>query len=113
MNFSRYLDGMFLTVVGLMALASVAAAHEGQVHVMGTVAEVDAGHIVVTDQKSHRVSITTTPETKFSKGDAPSSLEAVKVGARVVVDVVGEPSAYIASGVRLARTIHGPQRILR
>lgn len=76
-------------------------AHEGKTHVMGTVAAVDAQHVVVTDRDGKEVSINLTKGTKYEKGDAPAQASALKVGARVVIDVAGTPPNLTATEIRL------------
>ena len=90
-----------LVLVSLVCATAVLA-HEGKIHVMGTVSAVDAQHVVVTDREGKTISIALTKDTKFEQTDAPATASAVTVGARVVIDVTGKPESFTATEVRIA-----------
>lgn len=96
-----------MAVVLAFALALFAAgparAHEGHEHrVMGTVAAIDAKHIEVTTKDGHRTTIQLNAETRFLRGESPTTLDGVKVGERVVVTTVEKQEKMIARAVLLA-----------
>jgi hypothetical protein len=73
-------------LVGMMASAGLAIAHEGHEHkAMGTVAAVDAKHIEVADKDGKKASFQLTPETKYQHGTMAAEASHVTVGQRVVV----------------------------
>jgi len=82
------------------ALAHGDIKHGGE-HVMGTVSAVDAEHLVVEDRAGRTVSINLTKETKYFAGEAAALASHVRVGGRVVVDVVGEEGSFTATQIRL------------
>jgi len=73
----------------LIACISVTAAavfaHGGEVHVMGTVAQVAQDSITVKTAESKMVAVTVAPETKFIKARAEAKSSDLKVGDRVVI----------------------------
>lgn len=78
-----------------------AAAHEGKIHIMGTIARVDAEQVVVTDREGKQVSISLTKETKYEQGGAATTVNALKPGIRVVIDVRGSAGDFTATQVRV------------
>ena len=85
-----------------LVCATAVLAHEGKIHVMGTISAVDAQRVVVTDREGKTVSITLTNDTKYEQGDAAAAASALKVGARVVIDVTGKPESFTATEIRIA-----------
>lgn len=94
-----------LSVLLPVLCATAVRAHEGQTHVMGTVSAVDGRHVVVTDRGGKTVSIALTKDTKYEQGDAPAAASALKVGARVVIDVTGKPDSLTATDIRIAPAV--------
>ena len=76
-------------------------AHEGKVHVMGTVVESDAHHVVVKDQAGKSHSLLFTKDTKYWRGKTAATAADLKVGERIMVDAVGEGAKAAASEIRL------------
>ena len=73
-------------LLGMFALSILAAFdQEGKVHVMGTIAGIDDHHVIVKD----------------TSGKTATTAAALKVGKRVMVDVVGEGTKATASEIRL------------
>ena len=75
-------------------------AHEGKVHVMGTVTALDAEHVVVKDREGKTVPIRLTKDTKYQKGEAAAVAADLKVGDRVVIDVTGKEDDPTATEIR-------------
>lgn len=92
------LSGFFLVLCAAAALW----AHEGSTHILGTVTEVAAGHVVVqtTDQKT--VTIKTTPKTRYRTTKEASSREALQVGHRIVAEVTKDATGLTASELRFS-----------
>ncbi|HSB64494.1 MAG TPA: hypothetical protein VLJ18_10030 [Thermoanaerobaculia bacterium] len=96
-------------LLGVMVFApGVVAAHEGEDHmkhkkVMGTVTSVDAEkgrlEIKMKDGRSETVSLD--KSTKVMKGDKPTTIGHVTVGARVVVTTMDHSGMRMAIEVRL------------
>ena len=77
-------------------------AHEGMIHVMGTVTAVTDKSVTVetTDKKSVEVGLTGT--TSYLKGSQPATLKELKVGDRVVIHAVKVKDALVAHEVRFS-----------
>lgn len=84
-------------------------AHEGKVHVMGTIASVEADRLVVTDRDGKTISMALTERTAYSQGDTPVTVKVLTVGARVVVDVTGPEQSLTATEVRVAPPVQAPR----
>jgi len=80
-------------------LASIALAHEGHKHVMGTVAAVAADHLQVKTKDGKAVTVPLTKATHYLKGKAKAAPADVHIGDRVVVDLA---KGGAAEEVRLA-----------
>src|SRR5215467_6325370 len=81
-----------LTLLLILLTASLALAHGGHGHVMGTVAALTADHIEVKTKDGKTVSVPLTQTTKYLKGDKPATASDATVGTRVVVHL-GEGGA--------------------
>lgn len=68
-------------------LASLALAHEGHKHVMGTVAAVAADHLQVKTKDGKAVTVPLTKTTRYIKGKVKATPADIHVGDRVVVDL--------------------------
>jgi len=78
---------IFATLASLALAATVVVAHEGNEHVRGTVSAITPQSItVVTAEKATRT-LTITPKTAVKQSGKTVKIDAVQVGARVVVDV--------------------------
>ncbi len=81
-------------------------AHGGKTHIMGTVAALDAEHVVVKDRDGKSVSVSVTKDTTYEKGEAPATAADLKVGERVVVDVTGKEGEFTAAEIRFGASHH-------
>ena len=79
-----------------------AFAHGGKTHVMGTLSALDGEHIVVEDREGKTVFIRLNKDTNYKNGDAPAAAADLKVGYRVVVDVIGKPADFTATEIRFS-----------
>ena len=77
-------------------------AHEGEPHVMGTVATVYAKHIVVQTGEGKTLSISIDTNTKFRHGDKAAAAADLKVGDRIVAEVSHKGDTLTASEIRFA-----------
>ena len=91
-----------LAVITVFCLHTLAFAHGDKPHVMGTVAAVDAQHMVVQTKKGKTLSILLNKATQYRKGEAAATGAALKVGDRVVVEATGEGDTLTASEIRFA-----------
>ncbi len=92
---------LFLFVLTLGLFATTAFAHNGMIHLMGTVSAVTDNSISVkgTDGKTQTAVITAT--TKFSKGTAAVTLKDIKVGDRIVIDTTKKGEQFTAVEVKV------------
>lgn len=91
-----------LAVITVFCLHTLAFAHGDKPHVMGTVAAVDAQHMVIQTKEGKTLSVLLNKATKYRKGEAAATGAALKVGDRVVVDVAGKGDTLTASEIRFA-----------
>ena len=88
-------------VLTLGLLASVAYAHNGMVHVMGTVSAITDTSITetTTDGKSHAVALN--GDTKYARMDTVIALKDVKVGDHVVIHATKKDDQLVAATVKI------------
>ncbi len=94
----RALLALALTV-GLMV--SLAYAHGGMEHVMGTVAGVGANSITVTTTDGKSQTVLLTSETKYAKNDTAITVKDVKVGDPVVIHATRKNNELTAATVKV------------
>lgn len=83
---------VLIATVSLILGSSIALAHNGIEHVMGTVKTVSDTSITVETVKHEIATIALDPTTKFTNKDAKASLKDLKAGTRVVVDTKDDAS---------------------
>ena len=66
--------------------ASLLLAHGNATHLMGTVTAVGKDTVTIRDKDGKAVVVTLAKSTKYLKDKKPSTLDLMKVGARVVID---------------------------
>lgn len=86
----------------VVVCSTVALAHGGKTHVMGTVGALDAEHIVVKDRNGQTVSIKLGKDTTYEQGGAPATAGNLKVGDRVVIDVTGPSDSFTATEIQFS-----------
>jgi hypothetical protein len=86
-------------VLACLVWASSATAHGGQRHVLGTVTELDATHVVVKTPDGNTQSILRNADTKYVRGEGAATADDLRVGDRVVVH------ASLSSDPPMAKTI--------
>ena len=91
-----------LAVAALLALPSMAIAHEGHAHkVMGTVTATTAEQFEMKTPEGKVVTVKLNPKTTFARGKQKAGVADVKVGERVVVEVASEKE-MVATSVTMA-----------
>lgn len=97
-----------LLILTLGLFAGAAHAHNGMVHVMGTVTAMTDTSISVkaTDGSVQTVAVTNT--TKYLRGDTAVTLKDVKVGDHIVIHATGKPNHLVAAEVKTG-TMKGMQ----
>ena len=81
-----------IAMVSLILGSSIALAHDGIEHVMGTVKTVSDTSITVETAKHEMATIALDPTTKFTNKNAKASVKDLKAGTRVVVDTKDDAS---------------------
>lgn len=92
---------LFAVLLTLGLMASVAYAHNGMEHVMGTVAAISDTSMTVktTDGKSQSVVLMS--HTKYARMDAAITLEDIKVGDHVVIHATKKGNQLTATEVKI------------
>lgn len=92
----------FATVLAVLLCSTAVHAHEGQPHIMGTVAAIDANHIVVQTTEGKSLSVLVDKNTKYRQGDKTAAATDLKVGDRVVLEVSATGAGQTAREIRFA-----------
>jgi hypothetical protein len=94
------------TLVGLMLVCLVGVssvmAHGSQKHVLGTVTELDASHLVVKTNDGKTESILRNADTKYVHGESAAAADDLKVGDRVVVHASPGGNPPTATSIRFS-----------
>lgn len=88
-----------LLVLGL--IASVAYAHNGMEHVLGTVAAVSQNSIIVTTTDGKSQTVLLTGDTKYVKGETAVTLKDIKVGDHVVIHATKKDNQLTAATIKV------------
>ena len=91
-----------ISLLALVALASLAGAHEGHHHTaMGTVEGIDDKQITLTIEGEESTTFALTDETTFKRGDEEVTAEDATVGERAVVMYQTKDKINVALEVKL------------
>ena len=92
---------LFAILLTLGLMASATYAHNGMIHVMGTVASVTDTSITVTttDGKSQTVALTS--ETKYARMDTSITAKDIKIGDHVVIHANKKDNQLMAVTVKV------------
>ena len=95
---------LWLTLLVLVCLVCVssARAHGSQRHVLGTVSEIDATHLVVKTNDGKTESILRNTNTKYVHGESAATADDLKVGDRVVVHASPSGNPPTATTIRFS-----------
>ncbi|HSD11531.1 MAG TPA: hypothetical protein VLF14_11120 [Candidatus Binatia bacterium] len=95
---------LLLAFLGLACLVCVssASAHGTQRHVLGTVSELDATHLVVKTNDGKSQSILRNTKTKYVHGKSAATADDLKVGDRVVVHASASGDPPTATTIRFS-----------
>lgn len=96
------MTGLLTGLLLLLGLATPLWAHEGSLHVLGTVTEVAADHVVVQTPDNKTITIKTTAQTRYRTTKQASSRDALQVGHRVVAEVTKDAAGMTASELRFS-----------
>ncbi|HJY81413.1 MAG TPA: DUF5666 domain-containing protein [Candidatus Binatia bacterium] len=77
-------------------------AHGGGLHIMGTVTDVDAQHVVVKTKDGKTQSVQVNDQTTYRKGKATATSADLQVGDRVVVHTTGKGDPLTAKEIHFS-----------
>lgn len=97
-----------LTALGCLLLVSLAFAHGGEEHVMGTVTKVSDSSITVETTEKKAVVVAVTDRTKFEKSGQPAALRDLNVGDRVVIHARKSENKLTAHTVKFGSATSTP-----
>jgi len=91
-----------LSLFIVLFLPARAFTHGGGMHIMGTVADVDAQHVVVKTKDGKTMSVLVSEKTTYRKGKATANSADLKVGDRVVVHTTGKGDPLTAGEIHFS-----------
>jgi hypothetical protein len=91
------------TVIFTLLISTVLFAHGDATHIIGTVASIDGNHVMVKTQDGKTEMVMLDKTTKYLAGTKAATMDAVKVGSRVVIDAKmdAKTKMYSAEEVRI------------
>lgn len=92
---------LLLALVACLGMTSIAHAHNGMEHVMGTVASVTASGVTVKTKDGKMQTVAVTNATRYLRGTAAISQKDVKIGERVVVEASKKDNHLVAVEVKV------------
>lgn len=92
---------LLLIILTLGLFAGVAYAHNGMVHVMGTVTALTDTSISVRAMNGTVQTVALTGDTKYLRGAAAVAAKDIKVGDHIVIHATGKSDHLIASEVKV------------
>jgi Cu/Ag efflux protein CusF len=92
---------LFALILTLSLIGSVAYAHNGMEHVMGTVSAITDTSVTVTTTDGKLQTVAITPDTKYSKMDTSITLKDIKVGDHVVIHASKKNNQLTAATVKV------------
>lgn len=92
---------LLMLILTFGIFASLAYAHNGMQHVMGTVSAINGSNITVTTTEGKTQTVAVTSDTKFSKADGPMALKDIKVGDHVVIHAAKKGDVLTAAEVKI------------
>jgi hypothetical protein len=91
---------MAFVLIAFMAFSGIALAHNGVEHIKGTVSQLTDKAITIDMPGMKPMTIALTADTTFAKSGEAGSAKDLKVGDRVVVDVVKKGNDMVAKAVK-------------
>lgn len=86
----------------VLVFHTLAFAHGGGMHIMGTVAVLDAQHVVVKTKEGKTMSVLVNDKTTYRKGAAAATSADLQVGDRVIVHTTGKGDPLTAGEIRFS-----------
>ena len=92
---------MLTALICTLIISTLAFAHGGMEHVMGTVTAITDHSLSVKTRDGATKTVEFDSETKFVKGDAAATVKDVQVGSRVVIHAHNHDSSLHAAEVKI------------
>ena len=92
---------LLLIILTLGLFAGAAYAHNGMVHVMGTITAITDTSITVKAMNGPLQTVALTGDTKYLRGDAAVAARDIKIGDHIVIHATGKSDHLIASEVKV------------
>jgi hypothetical protein len=96
-------------VICAIVLGTMAFAHGGMDHVLGTVAAMTGHSLSVKTRDGVIKTVEFDSETRFVKGDAPATVKDVQVGSRVVIHAHNHDNVLHAAEVKIGTDVSAPR----
>jgi hypothetical protein len=90
-----------LVLIGVLLLSTLALAHGGMQHILGTVTAITDTSLTVKTKEGPVQTVGYDSETKFVKGDAPATVKDVQVGTRVAIHAQKDGASLHAAQVSI------------
>ena len=87
-------------LIALFSLSELALAHKGVEHIRGTITQVTDKAITIQIAGKQTATVALLADTTFAKSGVTATLKDVKVGDKVVVDVVMKGKDLVAKAVK-------------
>ena len=107
-NIDGFRKGAFVMALFLLLASSVASAHNGVEHVMGTVTKVSAEAVTVETTAKKVVDVMLNSKTKYTRNDKPAAASDLKVGDRVMINAKEVNEKLVADTVKLGASAAMP-----
>jgi len=93
-----------IALIVVVLFVSLAYAHEGMQHVMGTVAAITASSLTVKATNGTTQTVVLNSQTKYAKGTSAITQKDIKVGDHVVVHATKNGEQLIAAEIKIGTT---------
>ena len=90
-----------ILILTIVAFATTAYAHNGMIHVMGSVTAVSSASVTVKSADGKVQTVSLTDATKYMKGNAVGTMKDIKVGEHVVIHATKKGDTLIAAEVKI------------
>ncbi len=92
---------LLVLILSFGLFAGAAYAHNGMVHVMGTIVAMTDSSISVKAKNEKVQTVALTSGTKYLRGETSVTLKDIKIGDLIVIHATGKPDHLVAAEVKL------------
>ena len=103
------MNRLLLLILSFALFAGSAYAHNGMIHVLGTVTAINESSISVRETDGKMQTVALTSETKYLRGETVVTPHDIKVGDHVVIHATGKVDHLAAAEVKVGviRSVNG------